>query len=390
MSLQRDYIKELNELKRWFPVVAVTGARQVWKTTFLKEQFPEYKYFNLESPDTLSYVESDPWKFLRTNSHIIIDEIQKCPILFDYLLEIVDSRKIMADFIISGSENLLLSEKISQSLAWRAWYLVMNAFSFWELQNNNMLSDDFAEQIFKWFLPVIYDRDISPVRYYDEYIATYLERDVRQIKEVQNLDLFRKFVALLAGRIGQMINYQSLSDDVWVDERTIKRWISILEASYLTVKLQPYYENFWKRYIKSPKIYFMDTGLACRLLKIGSVEELRNHHMIGNLFENMIVAEIIKQLNINWYWEECYFYRDSNQKEVDLIIDKANSQIPIEIKSSGTYNKDFEKWIRYWKELNRNNDKKHPEAWFVIYTWKTTDYWDTKIINWRNFRYTRE
>jgi predicted AAA+ superfamily ATPase len=202
--------------------------------------------------------------------------------------------------------------------------------------------------------------------------------------------LFRKFIALLAGRIGQMINYQSLSDDVWVEQKTIKRWISILEASYLTFKLHPYYDNFWKRYIKSPKIYFMDTGLACRLLKINSVEELRNNSMIWNLFENMIVAEIVKQININWTLEECYFYRDSNQKEVDLIIDKANSQIPIEIKSSGSYNRDFEKWINYWKELNRNNNKKHPEHWFIIYTWKTIDYWDTKIINWKDFKYSRE
>ena len=390
MVIQRSYIDELDELKKWFPVVAVTWARQVWKTTFLREQFPDYEYYNLETPSVLSMVEKDPETFLKQRSHIIIDEIQKCPILFSCLLEIVDERKIMADFIISWSENLLLSEKISQSLAGRAWYLRMNPFSFQELQNNNLLSDDYVEQIFKWFLPIIYDRGINPIRYYDEYIATYLERDVRQIKNIQDLDLFRKFIALLAGRIGQMVNYQSLSDDVWVEQKTIKRWISILEASYLTFKLHPYYDNFWKRYIKSPKIYFMDTGLACRLLKINSVEELRNNSMIWNLFENMIVAEIVKQININWTLEECYFYRDSNQKEVDLIIDKANSQIPIEIKSSGSYNRDFEKWINYWKELNRNNNKKHPEDWFIIYTWKTIDYWDTKIINWKDFKYSRE
>ena len=152
MAIQRDYIRELNELRKGFPVVAVTWARQVGKTTFLREQFPDYEYYNLETPSVLSSVERDPEKFLKERSHIIIDEIQKCPILFSCLLEIVDSRKIMADFIISGSENLLLSEKISQSLAWRAWYLRMNAFSFWELQNYNLLSDSFAEQIFKWFL----------------------------------------------------------------------------------------------------------------------------------------------------------------------------------------------------------------------------------------------
>ena len=197
MAINRDYTNELNALKKWFPVVAITWARQVWKTTFLIEQFPDYEYFNLESPDTLSMIEQDPGQFLRSKSHIIIDEIQKCPILFSYLLEIVDTRKIMADFIISGSENLLLSEKISQSLAWRAWYLRMNAFSFQELQSQNLLSDDYVQQIFKGFLPIIYDREIDPVRYYNEYIATYLERDVRQIKNVQNLDLFQSFVLML-------------------------------------------------------------------------------------------------------------------------------------------------------------------------------------------------
>ena len=207
MALYRLYIDKLNVLKKGFPVVAITWARQVGKTTFLKEQFPDYKYYNLESPDTLSDVENDPWRFLREQSHIIIDEIQRCPILFSYLLEIVDSRKEMADFIISWSENLLLSEKISQSLAWRVWYLKMDPFSFKELKLNNLLSNNFVDQIFKGFLPIIYDRDIPPVVYYEQYIATYLERDVRQIKEVHDLDLFRKFVALLAGRIGQMINY---------------------------------------------------------------------------------------------------------------------------------------------------------------------------------------
>ena len=387
MVIKRDYTTELNELKKGFPIIALTGARQVGKTTFLKEQFPEYEYYNLETPSTLSMIERDPETFLRNKSHIILDEVQKCPLIFSCLLEIVDDRKIMADFILSGSENLLLSEKISQSLAGRAGYLRMNPFSFQELQNQNLLSDDFCEQIFKGFLPTIYDRAMSPIKYYDQYIATYLERDVRQIKNVQNLDTFRKFVSLLAGRIGQMINYQSLVNDIWIDEKTVKSWISILEASFLVFKLYPYYENFGKRYIKSPKIYFMDTGLACRLLRINSVEELRNNTMIGNLFENMIVAEIKKQLNILWYGEECYFYRDSHQKEVDIIIDKANTQIPIEIKSSGTYSKDFEKGISYWKELNKNNQKKQPEKWWIIYTGKSIDLWDINVINWKDFRY---
>ena len=388
MSLQRDYLKELNDIKNGFPIIGVVWARQVGKTTFLKEQFPNYKYFNLESPEVLSDIVNNTWWFLRENSHIIIDEIQKHPIIFNYLLEIVDTRQIMADFIISGSENLILSEKISQSLAWRVWYIKMEPFSFSELQKYNLLSDDFVEQIFKWFMPIIYDRDISPIKYYEQYIATYIERDVRQIKDIQNLWLFHKFLTLLAGRIGQMINYQSLANDVWVEEKTIKRWLSVLEASYIVYTLCPYYENFGKRYIKSPKIYFTDTWVACRLLWIKSTEELKNSYMIWNLFENMIVSEIRKQINILWTRDGTFFYRDSHQKEIDLIIDKALTQIPIEIKSSGTYSTDFAKWIKYRKELNRWNIKKHPEKWYIIYTWQ--DMWhdeDFDIINWKNFQY---
>lgn len=387
MGFNRDYLNRLNGIRNGFPVIGIVWARQVWKTTFLKEQFPDYKYFNLESPETLSEVEKNPWWFLRDNSHIIIDEIQKCPILFSYLLEIVDTRQVMSDFIISGSENLILSEKISQSLAWRVWYIKMEPFSFSELQKYNLLSNSFVEQIFKWFMPVIYDREISIIDYYDWYIATYLERDVRQIKAVHDLNLFRKFVSLLAGRVGQMINYQSLAGDVWVDEKTIKSWISILEASYIIFTLQPYYENFWKRYIKSPKIYFTDTWVVCRLLWIKSPEELKNHYIIWNLFENMMVSEIRKQINILGTREKTFFYRDSNQKEIDLIIDKALTQIPIEIKSGGTYSKDFSKWIKYWYDLNRNNPSKKSEDGYIIYTWDTIDWSEIKVINWKEFQY---
>ena len=387
MRYERDYLDRLNGIKNGFPIIGIIWARQVWKTTFLREQFPDYEYFNLESPETFSRVEENPWWFLRENSHIIIDEIQKCPILFSYLLEIVDTRKIMADFVISGSENLILSEKISQSLAWRVWYIKMDPFSFSELQKYDLLSNNFVEQIFKWFMPVVYDREISVVDYYDWYIATYLERDVRQIKEIHNLNLFRKFVSLLAGRVGQVINYRSLADDVWVDEKTIKKRISILEASYIVFTLHPYYENFWKRYIKSPKIYFTDTWLVCRLLWIRSPEELKNHYNIWSLFENMIVSEIRKQINILGTKENVFFYRDSNRREVDLIIDKALTQIPIEIKSSGSYSKNFSEWIKYWFDITKYNQKKKTGDGYIIYTWDTVNWQDIKVVNRKEFQY---
>ena len=385
MNIQRTYLDKLNAIKTGFPIIWVVGARQVGKTSFLKEQFPDYQYYNLETPITLMKIKQDPLNFLQNNSHIIIDEIQRCPELFSYLQEIVDTRKEMADFIISWSENLILSEKISQSLAWRVWYIEMKPFLFSELQDVNLLPNTLYDQIFKGFFPTLYDREIAPDDYYDGYIATYIERDVRQIKDIKNLDLFRNFLALLAWRIGQMVNYVSLCNDLGVEVKTLKSWISILEASYLVFQLHPYYENFGKRFIKSPKIYFTDTGLVCRLLWIKSAEELKTHYLLWNLFENMVVSELKKQMNILWYRNNLYFYRDSNQNEVDVIVDYALKQIPIEIKSSSTFSQEFSKGIKYWNSLPH---KKQQENGLIIYTgddFEMTDYHLVNRINYQRY-----
>jgi predicted AAA+ superfamily ATPase len=339
--IKREIEQQMEVLSKAFPVIAITGARQTGKTTFLKYYFPDYKYYNLETPSTLAEVEADPKAFIHQQSHIIIDEIQRFPDLISYIQEVVDERKKMADFIISGSESLSLSEKISQSLAGRAGYLKMFPFSFSELTTAKKLDNNFKKQILNGFMPALYDRNIPPTVYYDQYIATYLERDLRQLSAVHNLNVFRKFLALLAGRIGQLSNFSSLSNDVGVDVKTIERRISILEASYLIFQLQPYYENFGKRYIKSSKIYFADTGLVCRLLGIDTVEELENHYLIGNLFENLIILNMLKDINNKGKKNQLYFFRDSNQNEVDVIIDKGTSLIPIEIKSSSTFSHSF-------------------------------------------------
>jgi predicted AAA+ superfamily ATPase len=320
--IKRDIQQKIEVLSKAFPVIAITGARQTGKTTFLKYFFTGYKYYNLETPSTLAEIEADPKAFVHQQSHIIIDEIQRFPALFSYIQEVVDERKEMADFIISGSENLVISEKISQSLAGRVGYVKMFPFSFSELRSAEKLDDDFKKQILNGFMPALYDREIPSTVYYDQYIATYLERDLRQLSAVHDLNLFRKFLALLAGRIGQLSNYVSLSNDVGVDVKTIERWISLLEASYLIFQLHPYYENYGKRFIKSPKIYFTDTGLACRLLGIDTVEKLESHYLIGNLFENMIVVDLLKEITNTYDSGQLYFFRDSNQNEVDVIIDK--------------------------------------------------------------------
>ncbi|MCR5412269.1 MAG: DUF4143 domain-containing protein [Patescibacteria group bacterium] len=235
----------------------------------------------------------------------------------------------------------------------------MNGFSLSELANLNLLSNNLTEQMFKGFMPAIYDRNANPVVYYESYIATYLERDVKQISEVHNLSLFHKFCCLLAGRIGQLVNYTSLANDVGVDAKTIVNWISILEASFLIFQLHPYYENVGKRLIKASKIYFTDTGLVCRLLDIKTEKELENFYIYGNLFENMIIIDTLKQLNLQGNRENIYFYRDSNQKEVDLIIENSLTQISIEIKSSSTYAQDFSKGIKYWNSLPHQKQQKN-------------------------------
>ena len=367
--IKRQIVTQINRLKKGFPVIAVTGPRQSGKTTLLKEIFPDYEYFNLENPETLFAIENDPAGFINFHQYkVIIDEVQRVPELLSYIQATVDEQKIMGNFIISGSENLLLSEKINQSLAGRAAYVQLFPLSNKELSNRELLKSNIYDQIFTGSYPALYDRDLDVIDYYDQYIATYAERDLKQISNIANLSLFRKFFALLAGRIGQLVNLSSLANDVGVSVMTIENWISILEASYLVFRLQPHHNNFGKRYIKSSKIYFTDTGLACRLLKISSAEALKQHYLIGGLFENLIIMEIKKYLSNHKNSASLYFFRDSNGNEVDLIIDQGMNQIPIEIKSGGTFNSEFLKGINYWNKLTKDSDKILKQPGVIIYT----------------------
>lgn len=367
--IKRHIVAKINKIKTQFPVIALTGPRQSGKTTLLRAIFPTYAYFNLENPETQMLIESDPASFIRENNHqVIIDEVQRIPDLLSYIQVTVDESKKMGSFIISGSENLLLSEKINQSLAGRAAYITLFPLSNHELSDEKLLKNDHFTQIFTGSYPALYSRDIDVIEYYDQYIATYAERDLKLISSISNLSLFRKFFALLAGRIGQLVNTTSLANDVGVSAPTIEHWISILEASFLVFRLQPHYHNFGKRYIKSPKFYFTDTGLACRLLRIFNPNELKNHYLIGGLFENMVIIEIKKFIANHKHRADLYFFRDSNGKEVDLIIDKGMDQVPIEIKSGGTFNKDFLKGINYWHSLTKKTPEINTNKGFVIYS----------------------
>lgn len=341
--VNRTLASRLTELLTKFPIVSLTGPRQSGKTTLLRQLLPDYRYVSLENPDELDFALSDPRRFLDTYSgQVIFDEVQRAPKLFNYLQQRVDESRQMGQYVLSGSQNFLLMKGITQSLAGRVAIFRLFPFSFGELQAVNLLATTPERAMFTGFYPPIFDRGLYPSDFYANYFETYVQRDVRELQAVQNLTLFRTFVRLAAGRVGQPMNYQKLASDAGISSTTARDWLSILETSHLVFMLPPYYKNFSKRLVKSPKLYFYDVGLACYLLGIKQEEELITHHFRGNLFENMLVAELIKQGYNRNDLSELYFWQESNGHEIDILLEKSSGEILIgEIKSAGTINASF-------------------------------------------------
>ncbi len=361
--IKREIIDKIKLMADKMPIISITGPRQSGKTTVAKMCFPNYDYVNLENPDTLEDAKSDPRLFLSRHKYgLIIDEIQLFPSLFSYIQTISDANNKTGEFIITGSQNFLLSEKISQSLAGRVFIVHLLPFSLSELeQTNSYTFDNFQSYIFKGFYPRIYDKDIEPSMFYPSYIQTYTERDIRQIVNVSNLFLFQKFMRLAAGRVGQLLNYNSIATELGIDLKTVKSWFSILETSFITFFLQPHYQNFSKRLLKTPKLYFYDTGLVCSLLGIKNEVDLETHWAKGSLFENMMIAEMMKTYFNKAEKPPLYYWRDNTGNEVDCLIDEGVKIKSIEIKSSTTINTEFFKGLNYYKKLNENS---HP---YLIY-----------------------
>jgi len=354
--IQRKIVEIIQRMANKMPVISITGPRQSGKTTVAKMCFPHYDYVNLENPDTLEDAKSDPRSFLiRFKQGLIIDEIQLFPELFSYIQTISDERGIPGEFIITGSQNFLLSAKISQSLAGRVFVTHLLPFSFSELKEAKFQTDNPSIYMFKGFYPRIYDMDIEPEFFYPSYIQTYAERDLRQIVNVSNLFLFQKFMRLAAGRIGQLLNYNNIAVELGVDLKTVKSWFSILETSFIVFFLQPHFLNFSKRLLKTPKLYFYDTGLVCSLLGIKREEDLDYHWARGALFENMIIADLQKNYLNKAAIPPTYFWRDNTGNEVDCLIDESNNIKSIEIKSSATISSDFFKGLNYYKKLNETS-----------------------------------
>ena len=345
--LQRELQTQLSE----YPIVTIVGPRQAGKTTLVRSVLPDYTYVNLENPEIRQFATEDPKAFLKQYpKRTIFDEIQRTPQLLSYLQEIVDQEQINGQFVLTGSHQLLLREDVTQSLAGRTGILHLLPLSIAELSDANIKFDTPSDYLFQGFLPRIYDQSQRPHTAYANYFQTYVERDVRQLIKLKDIVLFEKFMKLLAGRAGQVLNYQSLSNDVGVDGMTIKSWLSILEASYVIFRLPPYFENFGKRVIKTPKIYFTDTGLLCYLLGIERVEQVGRDPLIGNLFENLVVLEALKARYNRGLTPNLYFFRDSQGHEIDLLHKQGSELIGVEIKAASNWSASFKKTLQHFDQ----------------------------------------
>lgn len=341
-EVKRNITKQIEIQTSKFPIIAVTGPRQSGKTTLLKNIFHDYRYVSLENPDVKAFATDDPNGFLNEyNDKVIFDEVQKVPSLFSYLQGIVDTSKKMGQFILSGSQNFHLMQGITQSLAGRVALFKLLPFDLSELKSKNLLQESFYDACVKGFYPAIYDRDIQPGVYYANYLQTYVEKDVTELLNIRDIQAFRTFIGLCANQAGQLLNLSSLANACNISQPTAKNWLSVLESSYIVYLLQPYYENFNKRLVKTPKLYFYDSGLLCYLLKIKNGKALTQNRLKGNIFENMVVTEFQKQNYHRYLHNEYYFWQDSHTNEVDLLSPIENGFSVFEIKATQTITSDL-------------------------------------------------
>ena len=347
--IRRDIETTVQRLREGFPIVGITGPRQSGKTTLARTLFSEKPYVSLEDPDTRRYVESDPRGFLAQYSDgAVIDEAQRVPELFSYLQSHVDLDGRMGRYVLTGSQQFGLLAGITQSLAGRVGMVTLLPFSWYELDASGQASTSLEMALFSGGYPPLYDRPVEPQDWFPQYITTYVERDVRQLIQIRDLSTFQTFVRMCAGRAGQILNLSGLADDCGITHNTAKAWISVLEASFLVFLLHPHHRNFNKRLIKSPKLYFTDTGLLTYLLGIDEPARLATHAMRGPIFENWIIADLMKGRFNRGLSSNLTFWRDRAGLEVDVIAERNGTLQPIEIKSGATIATDFFKGITAW------------------------------------------
>lgn len=366
--IKRAIATKLSSLAKQFPVISITGPRQAGKTTLVKMFFSGHDYVSLEDPDERGFAHSDPRGFLRRfdGRNIILDEIQRAPDLLSYIQGLVDNEALPGRFVLTGSQQFQFMSKITQTLAGRTAVVYLLPFSLNELMkaqppepyrivelpdSGNKPSDSLENLIYKGMYPRIHDRGLEPHDWLQAYFATYVERDVREIVNVGDLETFRRFVRLCAGRSGQLINFSSLALDAGISHTTARNWLSVLQASFILHLLPPHHANFSKRIIKSPKLYFMDTGLLCYLLRIKKPGDITMHPMKGAIFETFVVSELYKAFTNRGETPPLYFWRDRTGHEVDIVIDAGNMLIPVEIKSGETVAASFFDGLKYFISL---------------------------------------
>lgn len=347
--IPRAATQTLLHLAQGYPILAITGPRQSGKTTLAKATFAEKRYISLEDPDERLFATEDPRGFLaRFPDGAILDEAQHCPALFSYLQTLVDNKRQMGQFVLTGSQQFGLMSNISQTLAGRVGLVQVLPFSLSELQHAGIVVRQLDELLYRGLYPPLYDRDLEPAHWFSNYVMTYVERDVRQLIEVQNLSLFQRFLKMCAARTGQLLNLSSLSNDCGISHTTARKWLSVLEAGYIVFLLQPHHQNFGKRLVKTPKLYFHDTGLAAFLLGIRDTEHLSIHSSRGALFENFVISELLKKRFNAGLSANLYFWRNNIGDEIDVILEQASKLQPIEIKSAQTIAPQFMSGLNKW------------------------------------------
>lgn len=363
---ERTLARKLLELKNQFPVLALFGPRQSGKTTLARTLFSTYRYLNLEDFELQEFAKTDPKGFLRRFQEepgVIFDEIQNTPDLLSYIQIEVDENPRLGRFILTGSQNILLNQHVSQTLAGRVALTTLLPLSIEEMRQASILPSSYCETIFRGFYPRSYHHHVDPVVFSDSYIRTYLERDVRDIKQIVSLADFQKFMRLCAARIGQLLDLSDLANSCGISLPTVKSWLSILEATYVIFLLQPYYANFNKRIVKMPKLYFYDTSLACNLLRLSNPDDVYDHYLRGNLFESMILSDFMKKRFHHGLPPNLYFWRDKTGLEVDGIVEEGSKIRPLEIKSSETIQPDFFEGVSKWCKISETD----PSSSLIIY-----------------------
>lgn len=380
--LQRLLKDRLRAAVKKYPVAAVVGPRQSGKTTLVRRTFPRKAYVSLENPDTRAFALEDPRRFLgRYPRGVILDEAQRAPDLFSYIQTIADESGREGLFILTGSQHFGFMEKVTQSLAGRVSILKLLPFSVEELRHGRKLPPALDDVLFTGGYPRIYHKRLDPTDWLQGYVETYLDRDVRQIKNVGDLSIFHRFLRMTAHRCGRLLNLSSLAIDCGITHNTAKAWLSILEASFLIFLLPSHHRNFNKRLKKSPKLYFYDTGLLCFLLGITGSEELAVHAMRGAVFESFVLSELMKHRWNRGLHYDLYFWQDKLGREVDCIIEKGQRVTPVEIKSGQTIGADFFQNLNYWRNLARCG----PENAFLVYAGRQSqNRRDGHVLGWKD------